>query len=374
MINSFKKSKRLIFNYLPNVIKASMIKAVPRSYRCFEYKPEYVTLNVTDNCCFKCIMCNQWKTMTDGELSTQEWKSILRQQKTLGIKIVAICGGEPFLRSDIVEIISFARSLNLEVHIITNGYLLNDKLAAAAIEAGVGIFTVSVDAIGDDFDTIRGIPGAYKKVINTCEILSEYKKNGEISVNLYFTLMKRTLDVYKDVFALAKKFNFPFAVNLIDDTPYFFVGLRKKKDEFWINDEDMDALKNFQKFMIYQKKKDAFSVYHIYSEIDYFRNYFKDPLQKSMPCVISQKRLGIDSRGNVYGGCWSMGSFGNIKEASLEEIVRSESYKTVHEKMFFKQCPGCSCGYCKNVRTFFPTIIKELGYRLVPNLRHKIYK
>jgi len=375
MRDNFRKAKNIICNRLPDIAKAGVVKALPRFYRYFfKYKPEYAALNVTGNCCFKCIMCNQWANRTNEELSTQEWKNAFSQLKSLGINSIGLAGGEPFLRNDIFELILFAQALGLSVTIITNGYLLNEGLITKAIEAGVGSFFVSVDAVGSDFDAIRGIPGAYEKVINACKILSERKKQNMINAYLHFTLTKNTLRTYRDVFGVAKKFHLPFIVNLFDYTPYFFTDLKDKKKEFWIDDNDISLMNEFQQFLIDQKRKDSSSVYHTYAEIDYFRNYFKDPLQKNMPCVISQKRLGMDSQGNVYGGCWSMGSFGNIRKNTLSDIICSKSYKDACRRMFFKQCPGCSCGYIKNVRSYIPAMFNEVAYRLIPGLRRKIYR
>jgi len=163
----------------------------------------------------------------------------------------------------------------------------------------------------------------------------------------------------------------PLVGNLFDYTSYYFKTLREEKDKFWLNTpEDFKWLKEFQKMLIQDKK----ITYHTYTEIDYFRRYFKDSLQKNIPCVVSQKRIGIDSRGNVYGGCWSMGSFGNVKEISLKDIVMSKKYKKAHRNMFFKNCPGCSCGYSVNLRYYLPDIVKKGLFDIFPWSRNTIYE
>ncbi|MBN3040116.1 MAG: SPASM domain-containing protein, partial [Candidatus Omnitrophica bacterium] len=146
----------------------------------------------------------------------------------------------------------------------------------------------------------------------------------------------------------------------------------KKKDSFWIGVEDYPQLREFQKFLAEKKASRPDLVFHKYNEIGYFKDYFSDPLQKKIPCVVSAKRLGIDSKGNVYGGCWSMGSFGNIKNSRLKAIIRSSKYNQAHKNMFFKDCPGCSCGYSENLRGYMPYLIKELLLSLSPDPGKKI--
>lgn len=353
------KINNFLFRNFPSLMRTIILKYVPVLYPCFNYSPHFAALNITDNCCFRCVMCDQWKTHTENELTTEEWINILRQLRRVGIRAVSFAGGEAFLRKDLIELISMASSLGMDTTVTTNGFLLNEDNINKAIGAGVKHFTISVDAIGQDFDRIRGIKGAYAKVLNSCQILSTYKEKGLISVHLYYTLMKSTLTVYKDVFSLAETFRFPFVVNLFDYTPYFFKSLKTDKNKFWIDDADLEGLEKLQEFVRGKKKNDRNSVYHIYSEINYFKKYFKDPLSKNIPCSVSQQRLGIDSQGNVYGGCWSMGSRGSLRESALDAIMSSTEYKEKHRDMFFKNCPGCSCGYTTNIRHFLPAIISE---------------
>jgi len=363
MIINFSKAKRMFFSYLPNLIKTEIVKSLPGTYSYFRYAPRFAALNITDNCCFKCIMCDQWKTHTVNELTEQEWKKVFRQLRDMKIKVISFAGGEPFMREDLVPLIAYARSLGMEAVVTTNGFLLNENNIKEAIAAGVKHFSISVDAVGRDFDAIRGVNGAYEKIMESCGILAFYKGKGLISVHLYFTLMKSTLDIYKEVFSVAEKFGFPFVVNLFDYTPYFFSGLKTEKDKFWIADEDSEKLKEFQGFMVDKKRNMPKAVYHLYSEIEYFKRYFKDSIHKNIPCSVSCQRLCIDSQGNVYGGCWSMGSFGSLKASSLKEIVSCAKFKRRHRDMFFKQCPGCSCGYTTNLRYSLLAMSREAVLR-----------
>ncbi|MCM8756729.1 MAG: radical SAM protein [Candidatus Omnitrophica bacterium] len=316
-------------------------------------------------------MCNQWRNKNDSELSLDEWKNTLEQLKENNIREVVFSGGEPFLRGDLLEIISYAKTLKFKVGIITNGYLLERVILDKLIDLGVDSISISLDGDEEQFDRIRGVKGAYKKVINSCKMLSEYRKKKALSVYLCFTLMKDTLSSYRSVLRISQHFNIPLVVNLFDYTPYFFKSL--EKEQFWIKGNyDLERLKELQRLFIEKKKENPKSIYHTYSEIKYFRSYFKDPLQKNIPCVVSQQRLGIDSCGNVFGGCWSMGSFGNLRERSLKEIMNSDKYKLAHKNMFFKNCPGCSCGYITNLRYNISFLLKEAIFSL-PILRRKYF-
>lgn len=73
------------------------------------------------------------KTPVTDELKTEEIKKLLKDVINLmgDKKELTLTGGEPFLREDIMEILEYADFLGFKkIFIITNGTLLNDKIAA----------------------------------------------------------------------------------------------------------------------------------------------------------------------------------------------------------------------------------------------------
>ncbi|MBU0881683.1 MAG: hypothetical protein KKE81_05745, partial [Candidatus Omnitrophica bacterium] len=86
-----------------------------------------------------------------------------------------------------------------------------------------------------------------------------------------------------------------------------------------------------------------------YPGVDFIARYFTDPRQENIPCVVSQDRIYVDPYGNVFGGCLSMGTFGNLREMPFGRLKKTDRYRSAKKKMFYKKCPGCSCGYMFNV-------------------------
>ena len=184
--------------------------------------------------------------------------------------------------------------------------------------------------------------------------------------------MKKTLPYYKDVFQVGQDLFLPVVINLFDVNPYFFQTKTDKAD-FWIGEAEQELFKEFLQYLVEQKSRRNEFTYHSFSEIAYFAQYFTDPLQKKIPCVVSQSRICLGPKGQVYGGCWAMGTQGNAKDQRLAEIMRSPAYVATQKKMFFKKCPGCSCGYALNLRYSLPYIMREMRYRLFPSTRKAIF-
>jgi radical SAM protein with 4Fe4S-binding SPASM domain len=77
------------------------------------------------------------------ELSTEEIKGIiLKLKKQTKIRYLAISGGEPLLRKDAAEIISFCSDNQIETNLLTNGSLLSEQTCGKCVQAGTSIFEI----------------------------------------------------------------------------------------------------------------------------------------------------------------------------------------------------------------------------------------
>ena len=143
--------------------------------------PFNLTYSVTNLCQSRCRTCKIWELYKNNpekrqeELTIEEIEKIFR---TMGrIFIFNVSGGEPFLRSDIVDIVRLAcQHLRPGViHIPTNAIAV-DKVEQRVVEIleVVNRFNPSIqvtikpslDHIGEKHDKIRGIPGNFQKVMD----------------------------------------------------------------------------------------------------------------------------------------------------------------------------------------------------------------
>jgi cyclic pyranopterin phosphate synthase len=147
-------------------------------------------VSVTDRCNYKCVYC---RTGNEGaqytELPIEAYLRMVRQFVSLGIEKVRLTGGEPLLRSGLVEMVrelagmrtaylpdgrfaadgSFAESaqegMPLDLALTTNGHLL-EGLAQPLKDAGLNRVTVSMDAVdAETFSAITRVPRSFEKVM-----------------------------------------------------------------------------------------------------------------------------------------------------------------------------------------------------------------
>ena len=130
-------------------------------------------LSVTDRCNYRCVYC---RTGTDGaqyaDLPIADYAHMLRLFVSLGVEKVRLTGGEPLLRSGLLDLIretaklrpAYAPDAALDIALTTNGHLLAG-LAKPLREAGLQRVTVSMDAVdAETFARITRVPGSFQRV------------------------------------------------------------------------------------------------------------------------------------------------------------------------------------------------------------------
>ncbi len=164
-----------------------LIRDIHRNRNLGSTQPRLLTYTVTFRCNARCIMCDSWKMSGDGDMTLDEIKHVFRQIGQLDA--VRLTGGEPFVRTDLSEILDLAiRYLNpLGVHITTNGFL-TDRIVQLCEQRNKKIplqLMVSLDGIEKEHNRIRGSSIAWKTAIATLEQLCDRQQelNLDLAVN-----------------------------------------------------------------------------------------------------------------------------------------------------------------------------------------------
>lgn len=359
-----KRIRKISLDYIPTVFKAGLLRRAQFLYPLLKIEPSSSIIMITNRCNLRCMMCKQWRAPGGEELSTEDWKNIIKELKKNGIRNINFTGGEPLLRKDIAELIAYAVSNGFVVGLTTNGLLLDKKLMVSLIDAGLRSIALSIDALYNRYEQIRGQPGSFIQIEKAALLISQIRQKKRIDAYINFTLMNDTIKEFRMVKGFADSLGLPVAVCLLDKNSFIF-NLEENKRNHWISERvAYGDLKELSDFLRAEKARKPSSLLLNFPMIDFISEYFKDPRQVSITCVSSQDRIIIDPGGNLLGGCFSMGIFGNIKDTPLRQLRKEKKYLCAKRNMFYKKCAGCSCGYQFNISCQPGLLIKDLFSRI----------
>ncbi len=101
--------------------------------------PLWLLAEVTYRCPLHCVFCYNPLNYAANkkELSTEQWKEVLRQARKLGAAQLGFSGGEPLVREDLEELIGEAHQLGYYTNLITSGVGLTEARISTMKELGL---------------------------------------------------------------------------------------------------------------------------------------------------------------------------------------------------------------------------------------------
>jgi cyclic pyranopterin phosphate synthase len=132
-------------------------------------------VSITDRCNFRCVYC---RTGNEGaqyaELAHADYLRMIRLFVQLGVEKIRLTGGEPLLRSGLIDLVQEISKLRteftpapepLDLALTTNGHLLA-SMAQPLKDAGLSRVTVSMDAVDSEtFSAITRVPRSFDRVL-----------------------------------------------------------------------------------------------------------------------------------------------------------------------------------------------------------------
>ena len=153
--------------------------------------PSRIFLDVTYRCNARCRFCsvtvNSLAKAHAKEMSTAEIKRIVAGFGSSKRKI-SIGGGEPLLRPDIVEIVSYIKARGHECLLMTNGLLLTPELAGRLLAAGLDKLAFSIHGSAAQHEAVLGRRGFYARLIKIVRAVGAVRKKTGTKLYLWCTI------------------------------------------------------------------------------------------------------------------------------------------------------------------------------------------
>src|SRR5881296_1816573 len=128
--------------------------------------------------------------LSGRELTTDEWKRVIREAAALGVLQIGFSGGEPLARRDLAELVHGAREARLYTNLITSGVGLDKNRARELLDAGLDSVQLSFQS--DHVDLADEIAGAdaHQRKLDAAAVV----RAAGISLSLNFVIHRRNID------------------------------------------------------------------------------------------------------------------------------------------------------------------------------------
>jgi len=129
--------------------------------------PLRMDLALTYRCQNNCLHCYAKGPHETRELTTEQWRLVLRKLYEAQIPAVSFTGGEPTLREDLADLVAATQSIGLVSGLITNGRRLSDKgYAERLYRAGLDFVQITLESNRPEVhERMTRAPGSWKETV-----------------------------------------------------------------------------------------------------------------------------------------------------------------------------------------------------------------
>jgi len=296
--------------------------------------PIFVWWQITHRCNLKCVHCFAYNVL--DELNTEECKKVIDQLSEARVMILKITGGEPLIRRDIFELLSYINSKGLDIILSTNATLINEEIAGKLKEVGVEYVQVSLDSANRfTHEKIRG-KGTFDKVIGGIKNLLE----NQIKVSIVTTLMSYNVSEISETVDFVYKLG---VKKFLTRRLVMYGRARERWSE--LAPQPQQLIKAYE---ILKKKSEEYPDMIIVPDSSYMFGIDPSLIEegRAPTCECGKTQCGIKPDGTVVPCEYVTIPAGNLREKSFLEIWNNAEIFKKFRELDVKKLKG-KCSYCK---------------------------
>ena len=277
------------------------------------------TVIVTYRCNARCSMCNRYKAPSRPE----EELSVETIQQLPEMYFTKITGGEPFIRTDLKEIVRELYKKSDRIVISTNGFFTDRIVDLCREFPQVGI-RISIEGLEQTNNAIRGLPNGYQRGYQTLKTL---RGMGMKDVGFGMTVQDRNAPDLVPLYRISDEMGMEFATASLHNSFYFVEAKNIIHDRPMVA-ENFEALVN--ELLRSSSPKKWFRAYFNHGLINYIYGQ-----KRLLPCDMSFDTFFIDPYGDVMpcNGTKDKEVMGNLNRQSWDELWNSPEAERVRAKV-----------------------------------------
>ena len=312
------------------------------------------TVIVTYRCNARCNMCSRFKapSLPEEEISIETIKKLPKMYFT------NITGGEPFIRTDLKDIVRELYKKSDRIVISTNGFFTDRIIDLCKEFPNVGI-RISIEGLEETNNSIRGLQDGFNRGYSTLKKLVEMKHPD---VGFGMTVQDKNAKDLVALYKISEELKMEFATASLHNSFYFVESKNIIKDRLMVAQNFEDLINELLKS---NSPKKWFRAYFNHGLINYIFGQ-----KRLLQCDMSFDTFFIDPYGDVMpcNGTKDKEVMGNLNDMSWDELWNSEQADGVRQKV------RCCDRNCWMIGSVSPAMKK---YILIPALwviKHKFLR
>lgn len=277
------------------------------------------TVIVTYRCNARCSMCNRYKAPSrqDEEISIETIKKLPKMYFT------NITGGEPFIRTDLKDIVRELYKKSDRIVISTNGFFTDRIIDLCNEFPNVGI-RISIEGLEQTNNEIRGLPDGFNRGYTTLKKLVEMKHPD---VGFGMTVQDKNAKDLVPLYNLSNEMGMEFATASLHNSFYFVEAKNIIHDRMMVAQNFEDLI---NRLLASKSPKKWFRAYFNHGLINYIFSQ-----KRLLPCNMAFDTFFIDPYGDVMpcNGTKDKEVMGNLNNQSWDELWNSSQAEQVRAKV-----------------------------------------
>lgn len=304
-------------------------------------RPFKLTWSLTDRCDCRCMGCLIWQKKNEREFTPDEISEVLRAAPS--VRWLNLTGGEPTMRADLLEVIEAAHGALPGLSVLdfpTTGQQVDRVLEVAHGVARLGIprfyITCSVEGPPELHDELRGRPGAFDNMVNTYRGL---RALPGVQPYLGMTLTDRNVDQVEATLDAVRAH--------VPDTDWgdLHFNVYTQSAHYYGNTESDVQAPSALGVAIEKahaaRRRWASPTDRIEEAWLRLLPRYLETGRSPLPCQAMRAGIFIGTGGDVHPCTVYSRVLGNLREASLYDILDGAEAKAAHEVVVADGCPGC---------------------------------
>lgn len=317
------------------------------------YRMPILVLMPHSRCNCRCVMCDIWKANHEKkEISSGMLSKHITAFKRLGIRQVALSGGEALMHSNLWSLCDQLKSIGIKISLLSTGISL--KAHASDVIAHVDEVIVSLDGSPEVHNKIRGLPQAFQKLRDGVTAIKEKKPSFRVTGRC--VLQKSNYRDFSNIIVSAKGLPLDQISFLAADVsttafnrPDLWAG--EKVGEVALNEGETKefrkmVLGSFENFReLYERKFIAESPAKMLELVQYYQALSGEREFPQRRCNAPWVSAVVESDGEVRP-CFFHESYGNIYHQEFMDILNSPKAVQFRRKLNVRKDPICKKCVC----------------------------